>query len=164
MVKKDENRLGADPFADSLGWIGKDPAEEEQRKQEKQRKDRKREEQGEQGEQGKHGEDRKHEEQGKQQTPKETPVEEAVVAHEEMQPMHTPKKGRGPAQGKTNKKTGCKPGYTRVAYIVKEELVEKVKAHAYWERLSLVDVMEEILEEFFRTRKVKPIPERKKRT
>jgi len=105
----DKNRLGMDPFEDSLGWIGK---EEKQR----------------------------------------GPGLLKKVTVEESQAK--------PAKSST-KRTGCKPGYTRVGYIVKEELVEKVRAYAYWERISLVEAMEEILESFFSTKKVKAIPRKK---
>jgi hypothetical protein len=42
---------------------------------------------------------------------------------------------------------GTKPGESRVTYIVKESLQEKVKAIAYWERVLIKDVINPALQE-----------------
>lgn len=51
---------------------------------------------------------------------------------------------------------------TRATFIIKIPLLDKVKAYAYWERLSIKDVMNMALDEFFKNKKdIKPIPKKK---
>jgi len=54
---------------------------------------------------------------------------------------------------------GTKEGETRATFIVKEELLEKLKAVAYWERVMLKDILNTILQEYIDKYKVKPRPE-----
>lgn len=79
-----------------------------------------------------------------------------------------PKKGRP----KTNTRVinnsaqeGTKEGDTRATFIVKEELLNKVKAIAYWERSRIMDVVNRALEEEVKryeqeTGNIKPIPKK----
>jgi hypothetical protein len=53
-------------------------------------------------------------------------------------------------------------GYSRVTYIVSEELIEKVKALAYWERCSIKETMEKVITSYVeeyekKNGKLKPI-------
>lgn len=61
-----------------------------------------------------------------------------------------PKKGRPVTSTREITKSsqeGTKEGETRATFIIKEELLDKVKALAYWERLKIKDVLNTALEE-----------------
>ena len=60
---------------------------------------------------------------------------------------------------------GIKEGYTRATFIVKEELLEKFKAVAYWQRTLIKDMINVALEDFLTKHEkahgtIKPIPKR----
>ena len=62
-----------------------------------------------------------------------------------------PKAGRPRTQFKEVKKSseeGTLEGETRATFIVKESLLDKVKAVAYWDRLKIKDVVDTALEEY----------------
>lgn len=78
--------------------------------------------------------------------------------------MDTPKK-RGRPKTSTRVITkgsqkGVQEGDTRVTFIVREDLLDKVKALAYWDRILIKDVVEEALENHLKGRRIRPIPER----
>jgi hypothetical protein len=54
---------------------------------------------------------------------------------------------------------GTKEGETRATFIVKEELLDKLKALAYWERAMLKDIVNSALQEYVDKNKPKPRPE-----
>ncbi len=62
---------------------------------------------------------------------------------------------------KDSKTKGLKEGFTRKTFVIKEEFLEKIEMFAYWERLTVTEVVNLILEEFFRNKKIKSIPEKK---
>jgi hypothetical protein len=43
---------------------------------------------------------------------------------------------------------GTREGETRATFIVKEELLEKLKAVAYWERVMIKDIVNNALQEY----------------
>lgn len=49
----------------------------------------------------------------------------------------------------------------RQTYYIRVELIEKLKAYAYWERRKMSEVVNMVLEEFFKDQEVKKIPRRK---
>jgi hypothetical protein len=53
---------------------------------------------------------------------------------------------------------GAKPGYQRATFLVKKELLVKIKAQAYWQRRQVKKVLEEALTEYFKNRTVRPLP------
>ncbi len=60
---------------------------------------------------------------------------------------------------------GTKEKETRATFIINEELLDKVKAIAYWERLRIKDVINSSLEDAIakyekKNGKVEPIPEK----
>ena len=60
---------------------------------------------------------------------------------------------------------GTKENETRATFIVNEELLEKLKAVAYWDRVMIKDVINTALEETVvryekKNGKVKPIPKK----
>lgn len=66
---------------------------------------------------------------------------------------------------KTSQK-GTKAGESRATYILKEELIEKLKDLAYWEREALKDVVGEVLTKYVadyekKKGKIKPRPVKK---
>jgi hypothetical protein len=61
-----------------------------------------------------------------------------------------PKRGRPQTSQREVTKSsqeGTKENETRATFIVNEELLEKVKALAYWERLKIKDVLNSALED-----------------
>jgi len=46
----------------------------------------------------------------------------------------------------------------RATFIVREAHLEKIKALAYWERISIKRVLELALESYLKGKKIKPIP------
>ena len=73
-----------------------------------------------------------------------------------------PKRGRPVTQTKEITKSsqeGTKENETRATFIVKEDLLEKLKAIAYWDRLMLKDVLNTALQEYVDKKKPKPRPE-----
>jgi len=49
----------------------------------------------------------------------------------------------------------------RRTYHIQDELHEKVKAYAYWERIGISDVVNMSLDRFFESVEVKGIPEKR---
>lgn len=55
-------------------------------------------------------------------------------------------------------------GWTKTSLAIRDEYFEKLKAIAYWERVQLKDIFDEILEKFIPTLgDVKPIPKERKK-
>ena len=54
---------------------------------------------------------------------------------------------------------GTKENETRATFIVNEELLEKLKAIAYWDRVLVKDVLNTALQEYVGKKKPKPRPE-----
>lgn len=52
---------------------------------------------------------------------------------------------------------GLQQGWTRATFIVQTELLEKIKALAYWERRSIKEVIDEALECYLKGKEVVPI-------
>lgn len=50
----------------------------------------------------------------------------------------------------------------RHTYYVRVDLLEKLRGYAYWERYGISELINQILEEFFEGREVKPKPPRKR--
>jgi hypothetical protein len=77
--------------------------------------------------------------------------------------IEKPKKvGRPQTQFKEITKSsqqGTKEGETRATFIVREELLDKLKAIAYWERELAKDTINKALQEYVDKRKPKPRPE-----
>lgn len=66
-----------------------------------------------------------------------------------------------------SRKKGLQQDYTRASFIIREELLEKLKAIAYWERALMKDVVTTMLqvgiEEYEKKHgAIKPIPKGKK--
>lgn len=75
-----------------------------------------------------------------------------------------PKRGRpqtATAQREITKSSqeGTKEGETRATFILQEELLDKLKAVAYWDRVLVKDVLNTALQEYVEKRKPKPRPE-----
>lgn len=80
----------------------------------------------------------------------------------------TPKRGRPVTQTKVITKSsqeGTKENETRATFIVKEDLLEKLKAVAYWDRVLIKDIVNTALQEVVakyekKNGTVKPIPKK----
>ena len=67
----------------------------------------------------------------------------------------------------SREKTTCKglpDGWTRATFIVKEEHLQKIKAIAYWERLTVKELLEEALDTYLSHKEIPEIPEKKRRS
>ena len=53
---------------------------------------------------------------------------------------------------------GIREGYTRATFIVSEDLLEKIKAVAYDERIEIKMVVEEAFKSYLAGKDIKPIP------
>ena len=68
-----------------------------------------------------------------------------------------------PISRKSNTATiGLKDGYIRATVITKIDVIEKIKAYAYWERLKINQAYALIFDEFLKDKDIKPIPANKK--
>ena len=80
----------------------------------------------------------------------------------------TPKRGRPVTQTKEITKSsqeGTKENETRATFIINEELLEKLKAIAYWDRVLIKDVINTALQETVakyekKSGAIKPIPKK----
>jgi len=73
-----------------------------------------------------------------------------------------PKRGRPVTQTKEITKSsqdGTKENETRATFIVNEELLDKLKAIAYWDRVIFKDAINTALQEYVDKRKPEPRPE-----
>lgn len=50
---------------------------------------------------------------------------------------------------------GLVNGWTRNTFILRKDYMEKIKALAYWERKRIVDVLDEALGSYLKTKKIK---------
>ena len=81
----------------------------------------------------------------------------------------TPKRGRPQtAKRETTKSSqeGTKEGETRATFILQEEILDKLKAIAYWDRLLIKEVVNTALQDYIDKHEkkggaVKPIPGKK---
>jgi len=76
--------------------------------------------------------------------------------------LPTPKRGRPVTQTKEITKSsqeGTKENETRATFIINEEILDKVKAIAYWDRVLVKDVLNIALQEYIDKKKPKPRPE-----
>ena len=73
-----------------------------------------------------------------------------------------PKRGRPVTQTKeinSSSQEGTKEKETRATFIINEELLDKLKAIAYWDRVLIKDVVNTALQEYLTKKKPKPRPE-----
>lgn len=49
--------------------------------------------------------------------------------------------------------------YIRHTFLIREEYLQNMRAYAYWERLSQKQLLEVMLTDFFKDKKIKPIPQ-----
>ena len=62
--------------------------------------------------------------------------------------------GRRSVQTKSSQE-GLKDGWTRATFILREDHLGKIKALAYWKRKNIKEVIDEILEEYLKGKKIK---------
>lgn len=56
---------------------------------------------------------------------------------------------------------GLPVGWTRATFIIKQEINEKIKAVAYWDRLTVKEVLHEALSQYLQDKNVRSIPKKK---
>lgn len=59
-------------------------------------------------------------------------------------------------------KRGLSEELIRATFILRQEYLDKIKAYAYWERLQIKEVFDEMCEQFFKEKKVRSIPSKKR--
>ncbi len=59
-------------------------------------------------------------------------------------------------------KRGLQEDLIRATFILKQDYLEKIKAYAYWERLQIKDVFDDMCEQYFKDKKVRSVPDRRK--
>lgn len=57
---------------------------------------------------------------------------------------------------------GLQEDLTRATFILQQEHLDKIKAYAYWERVQIKDVLEQMCDQFFENKKVRSIPDKRK--
>ena len=57
---------------------------------------------------------------------------------------------------------GLQIGWKRATFIVSERHLDSIKAHAYWERMDMKEVLDEALTGYFENKQIKPIPTKKR--
>ena len=50
---------------------------------------------------------------------------------------------------------GLRKGWTRGTFILREDYLDKIKSLAYWRRKNIKEVMDEVLEEYLKGKKIK---------
>lgn len=55
---------------------------------------------------------------------------------------------------------GLQAGWTRATFIVERNINEKIKALAYWDRLTVKEIVNAALEIYLKDRNIKPIPKK----
>ncbi len=50
---------------------------------------------------------------------------------------------------------GLREGWTRATFILREDYLKKIKSLAYWKRKNIKEVMDEVLEEYLKGKKIK---------
>jgi hypothetical protein len=96
------------------------------------------------------------------------PAEKAKVENSTIEMPKPVEKEDGKQQKTTissSSKAGTKPNETRATFIINEDVLEKLKAIAYWERILIKDVIHEAFKEAItnyekRNGKIKPLPGR----
>lgn len=56
--------------------------------------------------------------------------------------------------------SGLQHGWTRATFIVSQEIHEALKAVAYWERITLKEVIHDALNQYMKNKNVRPIPKK----
>ena len=59
-------------------------------------------------------------------------------------------------------KRGLQADLIRATFILKQDYLDKIKSYAYWERIQIKDVFDDMCEQFFQDKKIRSIPEKKK--
>ncbi len=68
---------------------------------------------------------------------------------------------KGMVAPKNTMQTGLSSAWTRATFLVNKDLNEKIKAVAYWDRLTVKEVLHEALMEYLKGRSVKPVPKKR---
>ena len=50
---------------------------------------------------------------------------------------------------------GLREGWTRATFILREDYLQKIKSLAYWKRKNIKEVMDAVLEEYLKGKKIK---------
>ena len=50
---------------------------------------------------------------------------------------------------------GLREGWPRATFILREDYLEKIKSLAYWKRKNIKEVVDDVLEEYLKGKKIK---------
>ena len=96
-------------------------------------------------------------------TPQTTTAKEEITAqskpNKEVIPQKIVKENSVPKVTKSTQK-GLAKGWTRATFIVDEEINEKIKALAYWDRVTVKEIVHSALTKHLQGRNIKPIPKK----
>lgn len=84
---------------------------------------------------------------GKKKAPEKLPVPETPKSHAPFQSDDSKQ-----LEARMGSAKGCREGERRATFIVQEELLERVKATAHWERRSIKDLINEAMESYLNGR------------
>ncbi len=85
-------------------------------------------------------------------------IEEISADSKHSKPSESDLYSNSSKSGKYTSSAGLKEGWTRGAFVMREETLETIRNYAYWERLDIKDVVEEAFASFFKGRDVQPRP------
>ena len=100
--------------------------------------------------------------------PKKLKQKSPVVIENQLDPSHETIKNKKSNQEEihavsesTTSMNGLAIGWTRATFIVKQEINEKLKALAYWERLTVKEVVHEALSAYLQDKQIRAMPKKK---
>lgn len=96
-------------------------------------------------------------------TPIETPVAAPISKKEIVEPevKLSPATISEPKTEKNSTQKGLPSGWIRATFIVDQDLNEKIKALAYWDRLTVKEVVHEALSLYLKNKNVKAMPKKR---
>ena len=83
----------------------------------------------------------------------------SVTPNKQSPPENIDKVGLPSKPEKPLKSKGLNDGWTRATFIMREENLDKLKDLAYWERLQIKEVMDNILTDYFSRKVVQQRPD-----
>ncbi len=85
----------------------------------------------------------------------------AWITNSESKNKNATSKNIKPVEPVKTSQQGLPNGWTRATFIIQEEHASKLKALAYWDRLTVKELMDEALTNFLKKKRIKAIPKGK---
>ena len=90
-------------------------------------------------------------------------VEVAIPKEVESIPVSSIKKSGRPKvtrEAENTSQMGLRNGWTRATFIIREDLLEKLKDMSYWDRRPIKEILDDIMIEYLESKPVEPRPKR----